>query len=187
MPVLDPRLGSHVHETAAIVPEEMIGQMRELLGRTVAVLLLFFVPADLGVLGVPLQVVTYVEVEVAIAVQIREGGRGGPVPVASQARRVSHLAKRPITFVVIKGVGAPSCDEQVGMPVVVVIGDGDPMAIAAREPIDAGGGGGILKRAVPAVAKEPVAIVAGTRIRREDAPLDDVDVEPAVAVEVDQA
>src|SRR4051794_2616803 len=156
--------------------------MLELLRRTVAVLPLLFVPADLRVLGVPLQVVANVEIKVAVAVQIREGGRGGPVPVAPQARGICHIAKRLIAFVVIEGVGAPSGDEQVGMPVVVVIGDGDPMAVAAREPTDAGGGRGILERAVPAVAKEPVAILAGTRVRREDAPLDDVDVEPAVAV-----
>src|SRR5262249_25658453 len=84
--------------------------------------------------------------------------------------------------------------------IVVIIPDGHPVAVTPREIGDAGGGGGILEGAVPPVAEQSITLsrpgresvsVAGGRCTgtrgREQAALDEIDVEPAVAVIVEQA
>ena len=85
----------------------------------------------------------------------------------------------------VKGIGPPSGDEEVGPAVVVVVAHGDPVPVAARQRGQAGRGGGVLEPAVAAVAEEAVAEGSGARAGRERSALDGVDVEPSVAVEVE--
>ena len=68
-----------------------------------------------GLLGVPVQVMADVEVEVAVAVQVGEGRRGRPVAVAAQPGRVGDVLERAVAAVAIEGVGPPAGDEQVGV------------------------------------------------------------------------
>src|SRR5262249_10285151 len=82
----------------------------------------------------------------------------------------------------------PSSDEQVGAAVVVEVADGDAVPEPAAERGDPRWDAHVDERAVPRVAEEPVSVrraLAGGG--RELAALDGVDVEEAVAGEVDQA
>ena len=92
-------------------------------------------------------------------------------------------------------------EEQVRMPVVVVVAHGDPHAVipSPGDPIDPGLAGDVDESAISLVAKEAVTrgdrSGVSARFRRLESPhglrrstaLDAVDVEPAVAVEIDQA
>ena len=86
-------------------------------------------------------------------------------------------------------------DEQVGMAVVVVVAHGHAHAVSASpgDRGDAGFLGHVLEGAVAAVAEEPIAggrsaSLPGPPARAaQGSALDAIDVEPAVAVEVEQA
>ena len=80
----DPRLGRHVGEPAAVVAEQVVRQRRRILRRAVGVALPLLVPAEIRLLEVPKQVMADVEVEVAVAVEVGEGGRRGPVAVPAE-------------------------------------------------------------------------------------------------------
>ncbi len=72
------------------------------------------------------------------------------------------------------------------MAVVVVVADGDAVAIAPRESVQPGPLGDILESAVAAVSEQR-SPHDGSIVGRERAALDRIDVEPAVAVVVEQA
>ncbi len=127
-----------------------------------------------------------VEIEVAVAVEVGKRRRGRPVAVAAQARAGRHVLERAVSLVAIKGIRPPAGDEEVGPAVVVVVADGDSVAVAPAHRGDARPGGHVLERAVAPVAEQPVAVFRGLVWRRERPPLHDVDVEPAVAVEIEQ-
>ena len=128
-----------------------------------------------------------VQVEVAVAVEVGERGGGRPVAVAAEAGGVRGVLEGAVAAVAVKGVGPPAGDEQVGVAVVVDVADGDAVAISAGEGGDPGGFGGVLEGAVAAIVEEAVAVGGPARAGRERASLGGVDVEPAVAVVVEQA
>ena len=141
-----------------------------------------------GVVGVPVDVVADVEVEVAVVIEVGEGGRGRPVAIARPGRTASVASSNvPSPAVPIQGIRLPSGDEQVGMTVVVDVADGHAVAIASGHPGDPARTGRVLEGAVAAVAEQPVPRARAGRVGGEGPPLDGEDVEPAVAVEVDQA
>ena len=75
------------------------------------------------------------------------------------------------------------------MTVVVEVADGDAVTVSPRQFRDARRRSHVLERPVAPVAEQPVALLAvGAKRdrRREGAALDDVDVEPAVAVVIEQ-
>ena len=74
------------------------------------------VPAELRVLGVPVEVVADVEVEVAVAVQVGEGRRGRPVAVASQAGRLGDVLEGAVPLVAVEGVGRQRVTNRSGWP-----------------------------------------------------------------------
>ena len=132
------------------------------------------------------QVMADVQVEVAVAVEVGPGRRCRPVAIAAQAGLRGHVLERSVAPVAEQGVRPPPRDEQVGMAVVVVVADGDAVAVASRESVQPGTLGDILERPVAAVAEQAVAawrMLGG----RERPALDGIDVEPAVAVVVEQA
>ena len=143
--------------------------------------------AEGRVFGVPDEVMADVKVEVAVVVQVGEGGRGGPVAIAAEAGAIGDILEGPVASVAVKGVRSPAGDEEVGTAVVVEVADGHAMAVTSLHPGDAGPFGGVFKCAVAAVAEQPVAGRRSAGIGRESTALDDVDVEPAVAVVVQQA
>src|SRR3954452_554254 len=72
------------------------------------------------------------------------------------------------------------------MSVVVVVADGHTVAISTRQSGDPRRTRDILECAVPPVTEQPIARRRATGIGGESPPLYEVDVEPAVAVVVDQ-
>ncbi len=111
-----------------------------------------------------------------------------------QALALGRVLERAVTTISKKVVTEQTGDEKVGVPVVVVITDGDTLAITSPpgEALDPGLPRDIAKRPVPLVAKEPVARLgdcsrASAWGRRERAPLHTVDIEPAIPVEVNEA
>ena len=175
-----------VDELAAIVAEGVVGHRLEV-DRAAHVLAvrLGMLAAERGGLVVA-KVMADVEVEVAVAVEVGEGGRGRPVAVAAQPRGLGDLLERAIAPVPVERVRSPAGDEQVGQAVVVEVARRHAVAVAALERPDPGRARDVLEGAVAAVAEEVVAVAAGRTDRGERPPLDGEDVEPAVAVEVDQ-
>ena len=82
-------------------------------------------------LGIPDEVMADVEVEVAVVVQVGEGGRCRPVAIAAQAGPVGDVLERPVPAVAIEGVRSPAGDEEVGMAVVVEVADGHAVSVTA--------------------------------------------------------
>src|SRR5207247_1082813 len=108
--------------------------------------------------------------EVTVIVQVGEGRRGWPVPIAAQAGVLRGVFERPITAVMVKRIGPPSGNEQIGMAVVVVVADCDTLAVAsARHPGQPAGRRDVLERAVAAVTVESIARLGGGGIGRERA------------------
>ncbi len=61
------------------------------------------------------------EVEVAVSVEVGEGGGGRPAAIAAEPGLLGDVLEGAIASVPIEGVAPPSGDEEVGMPVVVDI------------------------------------------------------------------
>ena len=138
-----------------------------------------------GIDGVPVEVVADIEVEVAVVVEVGPGRRGRPVAVAAEPGLRGGVLEPAVAVVVIEGVGPPAGDEEVGAAVVVVVAHGDAVAVAAGQRGQAGRGG---RR--PRTGRRRGCGRGGRRTaegpaRGERSPLDGVDVEPAVAVEVE--
>ena len=74
---------------------------------------------------VPEHVVADVEVEVAVVVEVGERRRGRIVARPSSPARSRHVLERAVAAVAVERVGLQAGHEEVGMPVVVVIADGD--------------------------------------------------------------
>ena len=129
-----------------------------------------------------------VEVEVAVAVEVGEGRRGRPVAVAAQPGAVGDVLERPVAPVAIERVRSPAGEEQVGVAVVVDSRRrprrGRSRAAARRCPT---------ARSRPRTCRRPGCGRGGRRcsgdsgLGRELALPGRVDVEPAVAVVVEQA
>ncbi len=184
----DPRLSGDVDETAVVVAEEVVGlglePARDAVGVTAGVV---GMRARLGGLGVPLQVVADVEVEVAVVVQVGEGGRCRPVSAATQTDGFGDVLEGAVLTVPVEGIPAPAGHEEVRSAVVVEVAHGDTMPIAPCQGGDAGFFRDVLEGAVAAVPEQAVAAFGGCLSGGERAALDGVDVEPAVTVVVDQA
>ena len=99
---------------------------------------------------------TDIEVKVAVPVEVGPCRRGRPVAVAAQARAGRDVSNRPVSQVVIEGVGAPAGDEDIGPAIVVVIAHGDPVPVTSGQFGQAGRRGGVLEPAVAAIAEEAV-------------------------------
>ena len=143
--------------------------------------------AESRVDGVPFEIVADIEVEVAVVVEVGPCRRCRPVAIAAKPAHGGHVLEAAVSEVVIEGVGPPAGDEEVGPAVVVEVADGDAVAIAAGQRGQAGRDGDVLEPPVAAVAEEAVAERKTGRAEGETAPLNGVDVEPAIAVEIEQA
>src|SRR6185437_15720153 len=128
--------------------------------------------AERGIAGVPGRIVADVEVEVAVVVEVGEGGRRRPVAVAAQPGARRDIPERAIALVAIERVGAPAGDEEVRVAIVVDVADGDAVAVAAGHPADPGGLRDVLERAIAPVAEEAVAGPRPRLVGGEGPPLD---------------
>ncbi len=125
------------------------------------------------------------EVEVAVGVGVEEGGAGAPPRVAG-ARFLGDVGKEHPAglgaVVAQQGVATDVGDVEVGIAVAVDVADGNPHAVAAV--VAAGACRDVFEAAVAAVAPQ---LVAGLRRAAvETAALHQVEVEIAVAVEVEE-
>ena len=106
---------------------------------------------------VPFEVMADIEVEVAVVVEVGPCRGGRPVAIAPQSGSRGGVLEAAVAQVVIEGIGPPAGDEEVGTAVVIVVADGDAVAVAAGEARPGRSGGHVLEPAVAAVAEEPVA------------------------------
>jgi hypothetical protein len=132
-----------------------------------------------------IDVVGDVEVEVAVAVGVEERGPGPPSRVGD-AGPLGHLLEGPVAAVAVEPVRAELGDEEVDMAVVIIVGGADaaPPAVVA----DAGPLGRVLEPPAAAVAVQRVAapLADPRRLLVEGPGVDQVDVQPAVLVVVDE-
>ena len=147
--------------------------------------------AEGRVLGIPGQVMTDIEIEVPVAVEVGPRGRGGPIPVATQPGRLRGVLEGAVAPVVEQGIGPPSGDEHVGSAIVVVVGDGHPVTVSAGQCREPRPFRDILEGAVAQVAEQAIAVgdlgLTTAHRGRERPPLEAVDVQPPVAVIVEEA
>ena len=183
----------HIDEPAAVVPEDMVRRRLDLAGGTVEVVPLL-VEAQRRIRRVPDHVVADVQVEVAVIVQVRESRRAGIVARAGQPGAFRRVFESAVAPVAIERVRPKPGDEQVGAAVVVVIAgrDAQPVALSPGERGDPRGFGDILESPVAAVVEKTVArnrggLVPVAGLLQDRPALHAVDVEPAVAVEVEQS
>ena len=106
--------------------------------------------------GIPDQVMANVEVEIAVAVEIGEGRRGGPVAVAPQSGAIGRVFEGTIAPVAIESVASPSRDEEVGLAVVVVVPDRRHRSRSRLPSGQSGRPGHVLEGSIAPIAKEPV-------------------------------
>ena len=127
-----------------------------------------------------------VEVEVAVAVEVGPGRGGRPVAVAAESRRLGDVFEGAVASIMIEGVRPPPGDEHVGTAVVVVVADGDAVAVA-REIRRCRRLGDVLEGPIAPIAEESIAACRRVGGRRERPPLDSVNVEPAIAVVIEES
>jgi hypothetical protein len=145
-----------------VVAEQVIELLGEVAGQAVhapAVL----VAAGRGRPGIGLDVGDHRQVEVAVAIQVAEAGRGRPARRADPGP-LGHVLEGAVAPVAIEDGPAQPGDEQVVVAVVVDVADGAAHAVAPAG--DPGPLGHVLERAVPPVAEEPCWASGGTRPRR---------------------
>ena len=93
----------------------------------------------------------------------------------------------PSPSVAKQRVGPPAGDEQVGVAVIVDVADSDAVAVATWQRGDSRSLADVLECAIALVPEKAIAGVWCVSAGGERAPLHHVDVEPAVAVVVEQA
>ena len=191
----DAGLGSHIHESIAVIEEQVIGAGGKRVGHAVIIAAalvmrlswLCFALAKRRVVGIPHEVMAYIQIEIAVVVEIGPGCRGRPVAIAGQAHLGGDVGKSAVALIAIKGIRAPARDEEIGAAVVVKIADGNAVAVAARQLPDSSLLGHIVEGAVATVPEQSVARGPIEGSRRKRTTLHDKHVEPAVAVIVQEA
>jgi hypothetical protein len=175
-----------IDEPAAVVSKEVVGERLVVGGATAAIGFSQLVIAGRRVFGVPLEVMADVEVEIAVAVAVSEGRRRWPVSIARKAPSCGDVLECPVATIVIQRVRPLTCDEQVRVSIIIDIPDGDAVAVATWQRCDSRSLAHVLERAVALVAEKAITRVRCVWAGGKRAPLDNVHVEPAVAVVIQQ-
>ena len=140
------------------------------------------VAAGAGLRRVELEVVRDEEVEPAVAVVVEEGRAAAPEPVVDTGPR-GHVAETAAALVVVEDAAAVGGDVHVRPAVVVVVPHRE--AHPPPQAADPGALRDLGEGPVAVVAEEGVPPAAGAGVGLERA-RDEVDVQPAVAVEVEE-
>ena len=130
-----------------------------------------------------LDVARDVEVEVAVGVGVEERAAGAPAAGGDAGLRRDVL-EGAVAPVAEQDVGAPVGDVEIEAAVAVGVAGAD--ALAPGREIDAGLRRHVLEAPAAEIAVERVAVRDALARRRQLGAGDDVDVEPAVAVVVEQ-
>jgi hypothetical protein len=123
-----------------------------------------------------------VQIQPAVAVVVSKRAAGGPA-IDGNTGLHRDIRESPVAQIPEQPIGAEVGDVEIGCAVVVDIADTD--ALAPSLVADACGRRHVTERAIAVVAKER-SCRHTTRIRLERAAIDQVEVEPAIAVEVQQ-
>ena len=135
------------------------------------------------VVGVELQVVRDEEVEPAVTVVVEERGAASPLAVVDSGPR-GHVGERAVTVVVVEDARAVGRDVEIAVAVVVVVAH--RQAHATTHPADAGLLRHVGEGSVAVIPVEGVGDGTAALALRRGRVGDEVDVEPAVAVVVDE-
>src|SRR5262249_54996680 len=136
-----------------------------------------------GAGGVEFQVIADVEVQVAVAVEVGEGGGGAPA-VGHEAGPAGGVLETAAAEGAMEPRVAPAGDEQIIAAVAVVVADGRPHGVARSG--CSGAVGDIIEVPAAPVQVEPARRVGPAGPRDDRASIAEEEVEPAVAVGVDQ-
>ena len=171
-PDLLPYLGKRA---VAVVEKELVRLRRERL-RPAVDLDLFGTHTGLEGLGPEVSVVGRVEVLIAVAVDVTEGGTGRPAVVvfAFDARHHRNVREGAVAVVAEELVVPVAGHVEVQVTIPVVVADGAAQTVGVV--LQAGHGGHVGESAVPVVVVESAGVL-GT---------DEVEIEPAVAIVVEQ-
>ena len=86
---------------------------------------------------VPDEVMTNIEVEITVVIQVGKCGGGGPVAITAQAGTLGDVFEGSVTTIAVQDIAPPSCEEQIAMAVVVDVGDRNAMAVTTGQAGDA--------------------------------------------------
>ena len=173
-------------KSAAVVAEDVVGDRLEQERHAVRHGPSRGIAANPRVLRVPRDVVADVQVEVAVAVEVGERRRRRPAAVSAQPPTGRHVLECAVATVSVQRVRPEAGDEEIGSSVVVHVADGGAVPVAAGHGGETRARGHVFKGAVALVAEQPVAVVGRVGPEGEGSALHGVDVEPAVAVVIQQ-
>src|ERR1017187_7170019 len=131
----------------------MIRQSGKIEGIAVVLAGGILVDAAAGIAGVVDEIVANIQVEITVGVEIGEDGRSRPVAVAIQPRLPGYVVEAAFPRVAIECIGPPAGDEEVGPAVVVVIADGDSVAVTAGKRRNTGAFGDVFESTVSPVSE----------------------------------
>jgi hypothetical protein len=114
------------------------------------------VAADARVVEVPGRVMADVEVEVAVAVQVGQCRRAGPIAPAAQPTRIRRVLEGAVAAVPVEGIRSPTSDEHVGVAVPVDVAHGHAVPVSGGKSADPRAVGHVLKGAVAAIVKQAI-------------------------------
>jgi len=165
---------------AVIVKEPARGAFEE---RRDAVSPFVVVAAENVLRGGPLDKIAYIDIELAVVVEIQPGGARAPA-LGVQSRLYSHVFEGAVTPVVVENHIVDSGDKQVGISVSVVIPCRDPVAEAPP------GHSGFLCH----IGEGAIPVIVIKRVSQRDFGLEElrfaavyqIDVEPAVIVVIQE-
>ena len=143
--------------------------------------------ANLGIGLIPLRVMANIEIEIAVIIKIGESRGRRPVSVSAETRGCGAIFKGPVASVAVECVRTPTSDEQVWVAVMIIISHGNTVPVATRHAGDSGLDADILECAVSSITEEPVQRARGRGRWRKCPALNAVDIEPAVAIVIEQA
>ena len=134
--------------------------------------------------GVALNKSDRVDVGQRVTVEIGDHTARGPGRVADP-RGLGRVGERAVAVVQIQPVGADVGDEDVGESVIVHVADGNALAVRILE--QAGLRGDVGEAAVPEISIQLVQMLGLIVFLRIFGSLSEINVRPAVAVEIDHA
>src|SRR5260221_188858 len=143
-----------------------------------------FLAAPEIVFGRPVDVIENDEIEIAVVVVIEPGGAGGPAAFVGDTSFCGDIGEGTVAVVVIKDGAVVAGDVEVGKAVVIVIGDGDSLAVVIFRG-DAGLIGDIGECSVTVVVIERGTERVIGLVKIGGAGLDEIEVHEAVLIVVE--
>ena len=141
------------------------------------------ISAKRTVRAVGVHVVHHPQIEIAVTIQIGERAARAPTRIAD-VRRGGDVGERAVAAIAVEHVGPVVGDVQVGAAVAVDVASAGAHPVLAMA--DPGTLGDVGERAVAAVAVEPMLRPLRDRCIGKRPAVDDEDVDPAVAVVVEE-